>query len=325
MSVALASEALDLALARVGAGRLNLAFLGGEPLLAVERLEEIVSMAADRCARQGATLWPCITTNGTVFTPKALALLAGRGFDVTVSFDGVRRAHDSVRPFLDGRGSHAATVAGIRQALAAGIRTGVNLVANPATLDLLASGAAEAIEAGVRRLEINPNFDADWREADLAELGRQYEAIADLAIAAARANRPVQLSYLDTALAGMVRPREACTFGRRELAVDPRGRVFPCERLIRDDESDLHVLGRLPGELDPATLDAGCAARRPVPAECEGCTLVSACRGGCPCINFSRTGSYDRPDGLVCAVEAAAASAALRALRCLSVPSEVLS
>lgn len=48
MSVALASEALDLALARVGAGRLNLAFLGGEPLLAVERLEEIVSMASDR-------------------------------------------------------------------------------------------------------------------------------------------------------------------------------------------------------------------------------------------------------------------------------------
>lgn len=193
-------------------------------------------------------------------------------------------------------------------------------MANPATLHMLTSGAAEAIEAGGRRLEINPNFDAEWREADLAELGRQYEAIADLAVAATRVNRPVQLSYLDTALAGMVRPREACTFGRMELAVDPRGRVFPCERLIRDDESDLHVVGRLPGQFDPATMDSGCAARRAVPAERQNCNLVSACRGGCPCINFSRTGSYDRPDGLVCAVEAAAASAALRALRCLSVP-----
>ena len=107
--------------------RLNLAFLGGEPLVNREVLR-----AATRTRRWN---WPSaaartitfsITTNGTLLTEDDGRFFEEHGFAVTVSLDGPREVHDALRPFKGGGGSltrhetrapllkHAAEDAGFR-------------------------------------------------------------------------------------------------------------------------------------------------------------------------------------------------------------------
>lgn len=81
-------------------------FFGGEPLLNLHAIEASC-MAFVRAAEKGLILrLPkfVATTNGTVSTPQALALLKKWRIDLTISWDGPKDVHDTERPFV-GRGS----------------------------------------------------------------------------------------------------------------------------------------------------------------------------------------------------------------------------
>lgn len=121
----------DLAACRVPV----LLFSGGEPLLRPD-LFELGTYAGENGIR------PVISTNGTLITPLAAALIKAAGFQyVGVSLDGNEQVHDKFR----GRsGCFAETIQGIRNSLAAGNKTGVRFTINrlnyhtlPAILDIV--------------------------------------------------------------------------------------------------------------------------------------------------------------------------------------------
>ena len=104
-----------------------------------------------------------------------------------------------------------------------------------------------------------------------------------------------------------------CGFGDGEIAVAPSGRLYPCERLIGEDRPD-HPL-RLPGHAREGHDFLACA---PAPLDscpaCSNCVLATACDTDCRCSNFVRTGDVNRPDGLLCLLNKAAAEAVSRVL-----------
>jgi radical SAM protein with 4Fe4S-binding SPASM domain len=98
-----------------------LLFSGGEPLLR-EDLFELGAYAVAKGIR------PVISTNGTLITPEAARRIKKIGFQyVGISIDGNEEVHD----FFRGRkGCFAETLAGIRNSLAAGNKTGVRFTVN---------------------------------------------------------------------------------------------------------------------------------------------------------------------------------------------------
>lgn len=109
LETALAS--VDLLLAETSPKeRINLAFLGGEPLVNRTVLRRTAKYARDRASGRGQAIGFSITTNGTLLMPEDADFFEEFGFAVTVSLDGPRTAHDRQRPFKGGRGSFDAII-----------------------------------------------------------------------------------------------------------------------------------------------------------------------------------------------------------------------
>lgn len=85
--------------------RLNLAFMGGEPLANRKVLRATTEYASRLAARHKVQLGFSVTTNGTLITPEDGDFFEAYGFAVTVSLDGIGSDHDCLRPFKNGRGS----------------------------------------------------------------------------------------------------------------------------------------------------------------------------------------------------------------------------
>jgi radical SAM protein with 4Fe4S-binding SPASM domain len=118
-------------------------FSGGEPLLRRD-LPELLTEAG----RVG--LRTVISTNGTLITPKLAAELAEKRLSyVGVSLDGPEPFHDAFRQV---KGSFAATLKGIGNCQAAGLRTGLRFTITQANADQVPAVFDIAVETGIRRI-----------------------------------------------------------------------------------------------------------------------------------------------------------------------------
>jgi len=78
-------------------------------------------------------------------------------------------------------------------------------------------------------------------------------------------------------------------FGDGQIAVAPSGNLYPCERVIGEDRPGQPL--RLPGH--------ALAGKEFLPAR----STCSTCSTMCPCSNFVRTGSPEKPDELLRALD----------------------
>ncbi|MEM9505412.1 MAG: radical SAM protein, partial [Cyanobacteria bacterium P01_E01_bin.43] len=97
--------------------RVNLSFMGGEPLinrpLIYKATELAMAIAQERQVKVGFG----ITTNGTLLTAADADFFERYGFAVTVSLDGVGATHDRLRPFKGGGGSYDRILANLEPLL----------------------------------------------------------------------------------------------------------------------------------------------------------------------------------------------------------------
>ena len=83
----------------------NVAFLGGEPLINRALIAQTTRFAAAEAKARGIGVGFSITTNGTLLALEDRDLFDEHAFSVTVSLDGVGEVHDRQRPFRGGNGS----------------------------------------------------------------------------------------------------------------------------------------------------------------------------------------------------------------------------
>jgi uncharacterized protein len=110
--------------------RMGIMFHGGEPtLIGARRFDRLAQRAKEALGERLAGL--AIQTNGMFIDDDWLEVLARHEVSVGVSLDGPAQIHDLVRVDHRGRGSHAATVAGLRRLQHAQLGVFVLTVVNP--------------------------------------------------------------------------------------------------------------------------------------------------------------------------------------------------
>jgi uncharacterized protein len=294
-------------------GLLELSFFGGEPLLEAERVWDCMTFARRAADAAGIRMTTSMTTNGTVRTKRAWAIMTGPGVDMTVSHDGTPAAHDRHRVLPDGSGTSAVVDETLHRLHAAGRRPEVVMVVRPDTVDELAAGVQRHRENGVGRVHISLDLWTKWSRDALTGLRVQIGRAAEIW----RAGLPqFSVNWFDEKTAYLAKlplPKHRCGFGQWELTVVPSGRMYPCERLIGADEPDS------PTRLDGHVMDRDdflnmptphCLSSAPAEAcdasgtcdSCTGCEIEDMCDMTCQCSNYARTGDTSRPDGLLCAV-----------------------
>jgi uncharacterized protein len=262
MSQAEADRAVDLLVlgARPGA-RLNLAFLGGEPLV-----NRPVVQAATRRASD----------------------FEAHGFAVTVSLDGPRDAHDALRPYRSGSGSFDVIMRRLAPLLARQRRMQVSarVTVTPANLGLRRT-LDDFVAAGFHSVGFAPmlaspggqgEMQAGDLEAMLGELidcGREYEHRV-------LAGERYPFANLDNALRelhrGTHRPYP-CGAGAGYLGVSADGEIAACHRFVGDEEG---AMGSLASGIDRGRQAQWLASRHVhVQEPCRSCWARYLCGGGC--------------------------------------------
>lgn len=310
MSPETAEKALDLAFGDE-AEEVQLSYFGGEPTLELELLLQLARSARARAAKSGQRLVQTVTTNGTLLDAEKIAALYAEDIYLALSIDGVRAAHEANRPRMGGGSSFDGVERALHLLVEAGRPFETISVITPASVEHLAESVRFLFDAGVPRVALNPCYEAAWDDAGLERWELGLRGAAESMARWMRAGRTVSLSLFDNkilaALKGGLGLEDKCKLGDGFVAVSPEGHLYPCERLVaEDDKPELRV-----GHVDTGLSWERVCGLRPKVAEkhddkhatneeCDGCAERYRCAASCACANLAETGNLEVAGGVQC-------------------------
>jgi uncharacterized protein len=289
MPLETALRAVDLLVNGAARGaRLNLAFLGGEPLVNRPVLQAATFRARELAQDRGVSITFSITTNGTLLTEADADFFETHGFAVTISLDGPRETHNALRPYKSGAGSFDSIIRRIQPLLARQRRMQVSarVTVTPANLELR-SALDEFIEHGFHSVGFSPMLSApsghgEMQPADLKlMLGQMIDCGAEFerrTLAGERYPFANMVNAMREIARGTHRPYP-CGAGAGYLGVSADGELAACHRFVGDDAGRM---GSLAEGVD-LNRQAGWLAERHVHRQepCQSCWARYLCGGGC--------------------------------------------
>lgn len=276
MSLETAIKAIDM-MAKRG-GRLKVQFTGGEPLLCIELMKQIVQYMKQEEIQASCS----IQTNGTLLTPKVCALLKEMNCAVGVSLDGMGDAN-GLRVYPDGTASFQDVIEGIRNLGSVGMCCNINAVVSSRNQNRL----GELVELAaylnnVRGLgldmfrPIGRGEKADYAPCmetlpvDLKGMLEKQKELSKLGVLV----RVKELEKVRIMLQRNVTENCYCYAQTGySIAVDPQGDIYPCSSFVGMKNMCM------------GNVEEGIQTSPEVPrmdAECLACEYAAICRGGCP-------------------------------------------
>ena len=291
-------------------------FIGGEPLLEIDLIRDIMSYFLSRAIelkhRWAVNYMISMSTNGLMGDdPRVRQFLKefeGR-VSISVTIDGDKAAHDACRVDCQGCGSYDRAIKMFREVSGPDGRRQTKYTIAPGNLTLLASSVRHLVmEEGVDTLHCNCVFEEGWTVEHAREMYRQLKTISDMI----RENgRDTYVSILDWDAGDHVPDTETqnwCGGDGKMLAFDVDGTILPCLRYsslsignqpvyrIGDVESGLAVR-----EDDKERLDALRRITRQSQSkqECLDCPINQGC-AWCTAYNYEKTGTPDKRVTYIC-------------------------
>jgi uncharacterized protein len=268
--------------------RLNLAFLGGEPLINRPVLQATTRRVARLARARGLAITFSITTNGTLLTPEDGEFFEEFGFAVTVSLDGPRAVHDALRPYKSGRGSFDRIMENVapllerqrRMQVSARVTVTPQNIILRETLDSLIAAGFHSV--GFSPLLRSPTGNGEMEAEDLEIMlgqmiacGREFERRSLNGERYPFANMMNAMREIER---GTHRPYP-CGAGAGYLGVSADGELSACHRFVGDPDG---AMGSLAEGIDRHRQAAWLSGRHVHRQEpCRTCWARYLCGGGC--------------------------------------------
>lgn len=307
MSFSLARGVCDMALRDAleeGRPSCCVSFYGGEPLLERNLIERVVSYAQRIFTGSGVDLHFHMTTNGALLDEPFARYARDNRFQLALSIDGTREAHDLHRKDGYGAPTFERVLSAARTVLAELPNTPAMVTVCPDTAPLLRDSVWFLHGLGFRSIVTTPDFTADWTEEQISALARQYEALADWYANRLLAGDAIQLPIFDNKFVNHLAPiidREKCVPGQSRLSITPDGSIYPCTQFVKYSELCIGDVDFVDGERLSQVRELACQ----VMPECAGCALIDRCDNRCGCKCLASTGCVNRVSPAVCAHERA--------------------
>lgn len=305
MSPETARRAVNLAsgLTPKGGGT-GVIFFGGEPLLHKRLIFETIAYARKAGAASGKSFHFKVTTNGLLMDDDFLRQAKDNNLFIALSMDGGAAAHDTHRVDLAGRGTFGRVEDNARKLLALFPYAPVLMTVNPDTAPLYCSSVEYLYGLGFRYIICSLNYAAEWDEAGIAELGRQYRRMADFYYRLTVREEKFYLSPFEVKISSHINRRtycrERCELGQKQISVGPDGRLYPCVQFVGDGEFSIGSVAEGIDEARRASLFERNEAEKET---CKDCAIRARCNHWCGCLNRQATGSIDLVSPVLCAHE----------------------
>jgi uncharacterized protein len=268
--------------------RVNLAFLGGEPLANRKLVRRATELAARFASHRRIPIGFSITTNGTLLTRGDEEFFERYGFAVSISLDGVGPAHDGLRQTKGGTGTYAQIIANVRPLLAMQRRMQVSARVTVTPMNLtLRQTLDEFVDLGFHSVGFSPMLHSPTGQGqmetqDLESFLEQLKGCGGEFERRVIAGERYPFANLLTALKeihrGTHRPYP-CGAGAGYFGVSAAGKLFACHRFVGDPAGDMGDVERGVEHDAQRRWLAERVVDRQEP--CRSCWARYLCGGGC--------------------------------------------
>lgn len=291
-----AKQGIDLYFSRAHRRNSVIHFYGGEPLLHPQLIEDCLDYIVENYSDE---ILPKIITNGTLTGGTVRRLMEKYHFDLSVSMDGDREAHDVYRVDRRRRSSYDRVLAGIRffrdevgnkKVL---ITVGThNIRRLPEVVETVLDLQPKAIALNFPRELHSVSSGIDDETADLDYWVGQYARALDVCFA-----RGIpELYFADMLFAFLsgepvMSPCAACG---NQMSVGPGAQVGPCQAFVASGQFT-QPISLLKIEPRPRAFSDWENVSKASSRKCTSCPIAAICGGDCSFDRFNRTGSLHEP------------------------------
>ncbi|HHW03010.1 MAG TPA: thioether cross-link-forming SCIFF peptide maturase [Thermoanaerobacterales bacterium] len=291
---------------------LEIDFFGGEPLMALDTIREVVSYARNIEEKAGKKFHFTVTTNAVLLNDETMNFLHKNMDNIVLSLDGRKEVNDYMRVRVDGSGSYDKIVENIRKMVALrkkdwkdyyvrGTFTSKNLDFAEDVFHLADMGFGEiSLEPVVGR-------EGDFLLAcgDEEIVYRQYEMIAREYLKRKNSGKnPFRFYHFNVNIYHgpcIYKRLAACGAGREYLAVTPNGDIYPCHQFV--GLAEFHMGNVFDKKLSEKIIERFQETHVFSKSECSGCWARFYCSGGCNAVNFQINGDMNKPYDMTCKLQ----------------------
>ncbi|MDE6040015.1 MAG: radical SAM peptide maturase, CXXX-repeat target family [Muribaculaceae bacterium] len=302
-------------------GGIILDFIGGEPTLAMDVIEEVTEWAVnymiDNHHPWATRFRASICSNGTTYEadPRIKRYLHKWGplVSMTFSIDGNKQLHDACRVFPDGRGSYdlaAAAAQSYAKEFNYGRMPATKLTLAPTNVQYFCDAHINLIETlGYRSIFCNCCYEKGWTIEHAKILYKEMKKLTDWLFEHEMAN-DVYISIFDDKVGGSdPTDRNWCGGTGEMISVDWKGDIYPCIRYMESslgDDQPPVIIGTVEGgiaatEEQKKCIDClKCITRSSQSTkECMECPISQGC-AWCSGYNYQEFGTANKRATHIC-------------------------
>lgn len=294
-----------------------LEFIGGEPLLQVELIDQII----DYFMEQTIILhhhWynkfrVSICSNGVLyFTPKVQEFLKKhqKHLSFSISIDGNKKLHDSCRVFPDGSGSYEIAMKAtnhFREHYYKNI--GSKMTLSPENIKYTSEALINLFKNGYNYIYANCVYEKGWTIADATTLYFELKKVADYLLNNhLEQEKGTSILNLDLTEQAYTDNKNFCGGAGSMLAIDYKGDFYPCLRYMESSIGNTrppYIIGNVNegiGQIEKTKEmvdNLNITYRSQSPDTCLDC-LVSAGCGYCSALNYQEFGTVNKRTTYTC-------------------------
>ncbi len=307
MSEQTAKKAIDFLLENSGNRKiLEVDFFGGEPLMCLQTIKNVVAYARERSAKVGKKFLFTTTTNALLLDDDAIDFFNREMENVVLSIDGRKEIHDAVRKTVNGKGSFDFVIDNIKKFVRSrgeksyyvrGTFTAKNLDFSKDVIFLAENGFDSiSLEPVVTEIE-----DLAIKEEHLPTIKQEYENLCEKYLDKHRKGQSFNFFHFNVDLEGgpcLSKRVSACGAGNEYFSVVPNGDIYPCHQFAGDKNFYMGNVyeGKLNEEIRSRFANSCLFTRK----QCENCFAKFICSGGCSANNYHFTGDIETPYAITC-------------------------
>ena len=309
MSEETAKAAIDFLLKNSGKRKvLEVDFFGGEPLMCLETIKNVVAYARKEGDKLGKKFLFTTTTNALLLDDDAIDFFNREMENVVLSLDGRKEVHDAVRKTVNGKGSFDFVIEKIKKFVRSrgdksyyvrGTFTAKNLDFSKDVIFLAENGfdsiSMEPVVTDIPDLKIG--------EEHLPAILDEYENLCDKYLEKYDKGEGFNFFHFNVDLEGGVclqKKVSACGAGNEYFSVVPNGDIYPCHQFAGDKN---FLMGNVfEGKLNSNIRDKFASSCLFTREKCDSCFAKFICSGGCAANNYHYNGDINKPYEITCAM-----------------------
>lgn len=293
-------------------------FIGGEPLLQIELIDQICDYFMDKAIEMNHP-WAlihkfCICSNGILyFDEKVQKFMDKHPFDLSfnVTIDGNKELHDSCRKFPNGDPSYDIAIKAVNDWKSKGKYMGSKITISPENINYLYDAIIHMIELKYSDIYANCVFEDVWKSDEYPKIFyNKMKQVTDYLIDN-KIYDSVNISLFNERLFHKIDEKDNknyCGGTGYMMAISPNGMVYPCLRYMESslgDERPPIIIGTVDGMMctDEQKNCVDClnkiTRRSQSTDECFYCPIGLGC-AWCSAHNYQVYGTPDKRTTFLC-------------------------